>query len=101
MAIVQKHLLAPLSMATPSLIHASDGPQAMERVARYYHQVLARYSNHQKANQQSAKHQSANQLFSDQEIEQLVYDTKAKKTAIIVRPEKVCIWGHSDRCGVY
>jgi hypothetical protein len=78
------------------LIHAADGPQAMERVVRYYQLVLRRHSNHQNAN-----HQSANQLFSDQEIEQLVHDTKAKKTAIIVRPEKVCIWGHSDRCGVY
>lgn len=78
------------------LIHSADGPEAMAMVAQYYRLVFTRYSNQQKAN-----HPNANQTFSDQKIERVMHDTTAKKTAIIVHPEKVCIWGHSDLCGVY
>jgi len=73
------------------LIHASDGADALHRVSHYYRLVLTRYASHPRANHPP----------SDPQIDKLVRDTTAKKTAIIVHPEKVVVWNHSDLCGVY
>lgn len=73
------------------LIRASESPDTLGRVARYYRLVLERY----------ASHHSANLPPSCDKIETLVHDNTAKKTAIIVHPEKIVVWGHSDLCGVY
>ena len=73
------------------LIHASEGATAMQAVSRYYRLVLTRY----------ARHRYATRPPSSEQIEKLVHDNTAKKTAIVVRPEKVIVWDHSDLCGVY
>ena len=73
------------------LIDASEGPDAMQKVGRYYRMVLTRY----------ASHPSANHPPSCKQIEKLVHENTAKKAAIILRPEKVIVWEHSDLCGVY
>lgn len=73
------------------LIHASDSPEAMQAVGHYYRMVLTRY----------ARHRSANRPPGNEQIEKLVRDNTAKKTAILVRPEKVIVWDHSDLCGIY
>jgi hypothetical protein len=63
----------------------------MQKVGRYYRMVLTRY----------ASHPSANHPPNCKQIEKLVRDNTAKKAAIILRPEKVIVWEHSDLCGVY
>ena len=73
------------------LIHAPEGSAAMQAVSRYYRLVLTRY----------AEHPDAQQPPSEAQIEKLVHDNSAKKTAILVHPEKVVVWEHSDLGGVY
>lgn len=60
------------------LIHASESPDASDRVARYYRLVLERY----------ASHQSANLPPGCDKIETLVRDNTAKKKPLLLCTRK-------------
>lgn len=68
------------------LIHGADADRAYETLAHHHLQILRHYGDHG---------------LSDEQVDKLLRDTCAKKTAIIIRPEKVVTWDHSNLCGVY